>query len=205
MIAQLADPKEGIRHRAATQIRAAREAAVGPLLAALADPRQANLHPAVLAVFTQFGDEAAGPLSAALRSPNEAIALAAAQRSRDGCPPRRPPPNCWRQPLRAIRSRRCASRPAMSWRRILGHRATAEEAREFFRSDIRRLLDQARKERDVADPTASTWRWDEKASASVLVNLPPADLAVETAARYARRSKQLPKTLPTSDSLCWPN
>ena len=87
----------------------------------------------------------------------------------------------------------------MSWRGSWVIGFTAEEAREFFRSDISRLLDQARKERDVADPTASTWRWDDKASASVLVNLPPADLAVEPPLAMPRRSKRLPKTFPTSD------
>lgn len=185
LIAQLVDPKEGVRHRAATQIRAAHEGAVGPLLQALSNPRQANLHPAVLAVFSQLGDEAAGPLSAALGSPNEAIALAAAQAlgklQSSSATADLLAAGITSDPHSELRD---AAHDALA--RILGHRFVAEEAREFFRSDIRQLLDRARKQRDVADPTASTWRWDEARAGSVQVNLPPAELAVETAARYAR-------------------
>ncbi|HEX4143501.1 MAG TPA: hypothetical protein VHY91_08115 [Pirellulales bacterium] len=190
LIAQLVDPKEGVRHRAANQILAAREAAVGPLLRALADSQQANLHPAVLAIFSQLGDEAAGPLSGALASSNEPIALAA---------------------VHALGKLQSASATADllalaitsdphselsdaahdALARILGHRFTAEEAREFFRSDINRLLDQARKQRDVSAPTDGAWRWDEKTSNSVLVNLPPADLGVQTAARYGRALQKI--------------
>ena len=68
VIAQLVDPKEGIRRQAMHRLQAASEAAVGPLLRALADPRRAAVHPAAHAVLAQLGPEAVGPLSAALNS-----------------------------------------------------------------------------------------------------------------------------------------
>ncbi len=185
LIAQLADPKEGVRHRAVHQIRAAHESAIGPLLRALADPNRSNLHPAILVIFSQFGDEAAGPLSAAITSHDPAIAVAAAgalgQLHSSAATAELLAAAFTGQPQSPLR---VAAGEALA--RVMGHRATADEAREFFRSDIRQLLDQARKQRDVADPTASTWRWDDKLAGTVLVNLPPADLAVETAARYSR-------------------
>ncbi len=131
LIAQLADPKEGVRRKAAEQLRAAREAAVGPLLRALVDPKRAGLHPGAMAVMSRLGGEAAGPLAAALNSKNSAIALAAA---------------------RALGQTRATAATADvlvlaftggeasplrvaagdSLANILGHRATADEAREFL-------------------------------------------------------------------------
>jgi hypothetical protein len=190
LIAQLVDPKEGIRHRAATQIRAAHEAAVGPLLRTLADPQQANLHPAVLAVFVQLGDEAAGPLSGALTSQNQPIALAAA-RVLGPLHSSAATAELLAAAFTGDSQSPLSVAAGNALAQILGHRATPDEASEFFRSDISRLLDEARKQRDVADPTASIWRWDEKLANSVPVNLAPADLAVETAARYARALQKI--------------
>ena len=193
-IAQLADAKEGIRRQAMHRLQAASDAAVGPLLGALADPRRSAVHPAALLVLAQLGPEAAGPLSAALQSTNTAIALAAVKAlgqaratSATGDVLVLAFTGDEKSPLRVAAGQSLAQ--------ILGHPATAGEAREFLVSDIGRLLDQARKERAVSQPMATTWRWDEKHLAGVEVALPPADLAVETAARYAQALRSVAQGL----------
>ena len=200
LITQLGDRQEGKRHRAVDQLRAAHEAAVGPLLRALADPKRSALHPAILLVFSQFGDEAAGPLTAALTSENQPVAIAATralgQLQSSTATAELLAMSFMGQPQSPLR---VAAGDALA--RILGHPATPDEASEFFRSDISQLLDQARKRRDVAEPTANTWRWDDKLSGSVSVNLPPADLAVETAARYARAFESIADEL-ADQKLC---
>ncbi|HTU27323.1 MAG TPA: HEAT repeat domain-containing protein [Pirellulales bacterium] len=183
LIGRLADPSDAVRRRAAGEIRAAREAAVGPLLAALADPARKNLHPAVLAVFTQFGEEVVGPLAAALQSPDDVVAAAAAhalgQIRSSAATADLLAVAITSEPHTAIRE--AASE---TLERILGHQPTLDEKREFFRSDIQRLLEWARKHRSLAEATDSTWHWDSKLGGSVRVEMPAADLAVETAGRY---------------------
>ncbi len=193
-IAGLVDSKEGIRRQAMHRLQAASDAAVGPLLGALADPRRSAVHPAALLVLAQLGPEAAGPLSAALQSTNTAIALAAVKAlgqaratSATGDVLVLAFTGDEKSPLRVAAGQSLAQ--------ILGHPATAGEAREFLVSDIGRLLDQARKERAVSEPMATTWRWDEKHLAGVEVALPPADLAVETAARYAQALRSVAQGL----------
>jgi hypothetical protein len=183
-ISKLADPKEGVRHRAAHQLRAAREAAVAPLLRALADPQRADVHASATAILAKLNTEATAPLSAALRSQNLPIALAAARalgqiRATGATAELLAAAFTGEEqsPLRAAATE--------SLTRILGHRATPAEAREFLVSDIERLLVDAHKHRAESGSTASTWRWDDDSKSGVQVGLPAADLAVETAGRYA--------------------
>lgn len=76
-IAELNDASAEKRTRAMLSLGDAQEAAVGPLLAVLADPKRSAEHAAVRAMLVRLGQAAVGPLLGALEAPNTEVVVPA--------------------------------------------------------------------------------------------------------------------------------
>jgi CheY-like chemotaxis protein len=70
---QLSDPDQAVRASAVLALSRARESAVAPLVAILADPKRAGEHGRAQAMLVQLGDVAIAPLLGTLESPDSAL------------------------------------------------------------------------------------------------------------------------------------
>lgn len=196
-IAELNDPSPEKRTRAMLSLGDAQEAAVGPLLTVLADPKRAAEHAAVRAMLVRLGASAVGPLLAALEAPNTEVAVQAleslgALRARETLPvllataldPAQP------QPVRraahdALKQFGAAVPPpaeAAQW--------LARQAVEYY--DGRVPL------RVQPNGGVETWVWDAPQNAPVMKYLTPQGVSLLRAARLARVAHEL---LPQDEEL----
>lgn len=79
LIQQLHDSSADVRFQALEGLRSAREAAVGPLVAVLADPARSAEHAQVRAALVHIGPDAVPPLVGVLQSPDPALKTAVLQ------------------------------------------------------------------------------------------------------------------------------
>jgi CheY-like chemotaxis protein len=76
---QLSDPDQAVRASAVLALSRARESAVAPLVAILADPKRAGEHGRAQDMLVQLGDVAIAPLLGTLESPDSALKTRVAQ------------------------------------------------------------------------------------------------------------------------------
>jgi hypothetical protein len=198
LIRQLQDPSPEQRGRAMAGLQEARSAAVGPLLAVLADTRREGEHNAVRAVLVQMGSDAVGPLLSLLEAsdPNlvaQAIrVLAEMDANASGGYVRMPYPATTTAVylLRPYYSE--ASEPPIraaaggALQRLLGRMPTRQEAVGLLTEQARAYFDRRQPMKEDANGRVQLWHWDADSKQCVLKSYPVDEAACATAARLAR-------------------
>jgi hypothetical protein len=185
LVTQLGDRNAIVRRDAILGLGSAHEAAVGPLLAALAKPERRGEHATVRDMLARLGTEALGPMLALLESNESALKIEAVQvvgemRAESAVPLLLAPA------LAAGERTDLKAAAARSLTEILGRVPGVQDAAAMLARDAQLALERAKLERAVAEPSAQEWRWDDKQQQAVLFMVPPADAAAAIAARSAR-------------------
>jgi hypothetical protein len=187
LVRQLQDPSPDARYAALDSLAQARGAAVGPLLAVLADPGRAAEHDNAKAVILRLAGDAVRPLVGALECENPRIVARAAEM------------------LSALNAQAAADF-------LLAPYASAQssaEVRKAAGDALRSLIDQMPSRREAArrlaerageyfnrrhplhediDGQLDIWTWDEAARGPVARRVPADDARRMLAARYAREA-----------------
>jgi hypothetical protein len=188
--AQLSDADEAARARAIAALLSAREAAVAPLVAILADPARAPQHAAAKRMLARLGTLAVPPLLGVLESPDAALktqvvevlgALQARAAVADLLAPLIAPTST--PQLRAAAAGALAN--------ISGHVPDAPQASRLLQHAATRGLEQSRDESGDGPPLVAGWHWDPQANQSVPLVYDRTGAALSGALRLAYNLAQL--------------
>jgi len=184
-IQELSDASPDKRARAMVSLEDAQEAAVGPLLAVLADPKRAGEHAAVRGMLIRLGRGAMGPLLAAVDAPNAAVAVQAVEAlgavgtadtlpwllatALDGSQPE-PVRQAANAALKKLRGGVPSPTDAAQW--------LAKQAGEYFEGRVPLRVQ--------PNGGVETWVWDPAQNGPVLKYLTPQGVSLLRAARLAR-------------------
>ncbi len=186
----LADPSEAVRAQATLALVRAREAAVAPLVAVLADPARRGEHALAKRILVRLGKDAVGPLVAVLESPDAAlktqvVEVLGAMQAEDAVAslliplvsPDSPP---------ALRSMTAAALAHIS-----GRAPDNAEALGLLEHAARRELALSRDQRGDGPPSVEVWYWDDKLKQSVPVWYNPTGAHLASAVRLAAHLYEL--------------
>ncbi|MEX0677797.1 MAG: hypothetical protein WD063_12020 [Pirellulales bacterium] len=181
---QLSDPDESVRARAVVALLQAREAAVAPLVAILADPARAAEHERARRILVQLDDLAIEPLVGVLESPDAALktqvievlgALEAHQAAAELLVPLVSPSST--PQLRAA--------AAGALKQTSGQVPDMQEALRLLEHAASRRLEQSRDESGDGPPSVVVWQWYAKQKASVPVLYDRTGASLASAVRLA--------------------
>jgi hypothetical protein len=192
LIRQLQDPSPEQRYRASTGLWEAHSAAVGPLLAVLADAARAGEQPAVRAVLVEMRSDAVGPLVAVLEASDPKLVAQA----------------IWI--LAQIGARQTAiylfgpyasetSQPAVravaaaALKRLIGRTPSRRDAVRLLIEQAEAYFDRKQPLREDVDGLVPLWRWDESTKQCISKKLPADEAASALAARLGREAYALAK------------
>jgi len=194
-IAQLQDPSFDVRRGALENLKNARAAAIGPMVAVLADPGRVAEHGRILAALVAMRREAVGPLISLLERSDPRLmvqairALGAMEAKESVIYLLGPYTSDASDP--AIRSAAAAA-----IERIVGHLPSKHQAIRLLRDRARAYFDGSLPVRAEADGQVTLWRWDDGAKQCTWRKYPPEDAALVLAARLARDAFALAKDDP---------
>jgi HEAT repeat protein len=182
---QLTDPSPRVREQAVIDLLKARESAVAPLVAILADPNRTAQHAGAKQVLSYLGDQAVNPLLGVLESPNEALKIQAVevlgQISALPAVPQLLGPLV--SPASSTPLRTAASQ-ALS--RILGRVPDAQEAIGMLEKEARTPLEASRNDDPLTAAPAVVWHWNRHTNESMPVVYDQTGAALAKATRLAR-------------------
>ncbi len=184
LIQQLSSPSADARYAAMASLREAREAAVGPLVAVLADPARAAEHANVRAALLRLGADAVPPLLGILYSPDTrwkvaAIGVLAELGVRESV----------YELVAALASPesdlavRAAAKDAVEM--LTGRVPTQAEAVELLVRQARRYFDGTELLPEKVPGKVELWTWDNKSKQPVAEQLSAEDASLTLAARLA--------------------
>lgn len=191
-IAQLRDPSPDVRRGAMENLKKARAAAIGPMVAVLADAGRVAEHGRILGALIAMRREAAGPLISLLE---------------------RSDPRLMAQAIRALAAMEAkesliyllgpytsdASDPAIreaaatAIERLVGHLPSKPQAIRLLRERAQAYFDGSQPVRAEADGQVTLWKWDAGAKQCTWRKYSPEDAALVLAARLARDAFALAK------------
>jgi HEAT repeat protein len=187
---QLSDPDEAVRARAIVALLRARESAVAPLVAILADPARASEHAAAKRMLVRLDDAAIGPLLGALESPDaalrtQAIEVLGALRAREAVA------DLLAAHLSPAGTPQLRAAAARAIENTSGRVPDAGEALRLLRHAATRSLEQSRDERGDGPPLATVWHWNSQQYQSVPVVYDRTGQVLVGAVRLAYQLAQL--------------
>ncbi|MEN6450299.1 MAG: hypothetical protein ABFC96_07395 [Thermoguttaceae bacterium] len=184
LVQQLQASGENERFRAATSLQQVGAAAVGPLLAVLADPARSAEHANVRIVLTEMGRAARGPLVAVVEGADPKLAveamrvLGAANDPSVACA--------------MLRARYADQSPLMlraaaesELERLTGSVPSRAKAVKLLTDSARAYFDRHQTPPGVVDGRVEQWSWDETLRRAVARDVTPAEAARTLAARRA--------------------
>jgi CheY-like chemotaxis protein len=192
----LNDPNETVQAQAVLALLRAREAAVAPLVAILADAKRTGEHAMAKRVLVQLGDLAIQPLLGALESPDsqlktQVIEVLGSLRAADAAAALLAPSI---SPAGTPELRQAAARALQS----IGQRApTAPEAMKLLEQAARRALERSRDASLESAAGAEVWHWNAKRGQSMPIQYDTTGAALATAARLSRDLYRLDPNDPT--------
>ena len=185
LVAGLLDPSPDARARAMIGLQQGRAAAVAPILAVLADGKQAAARPVMREALVELGGDAIGPLLSALESTDAALVAQVIQAM--GAMGDR------KLAVELLAAYAAAGSPAevrqaaqAAIRRLCGALPTPLEAAGLLSQRARTYLEQREPLATEGDGTAAIWHWDATQQKPVMQTLPVADASRAIAARLAR-------------------
>lgn len=187
LVRQLQAPSEEARYRAFDGLRRARSAAVGPLVAVLADPGRAVEYPTVRAMLGELGADAVEPLLSVVQSPDpkllsEVIPLLAELNLRQAVPFLLAP--CTSE--QAVPEVRKAASAALA--KLVGHTPSKDEAARLLTEQAKNYLEQRQTFKADVDGRVELWSWDAVAKQPAVQRFPLADASRLLAVRFAREA-----------------
>jgi CheY-like chemotaxis protein len=187
LVAGLLDPSNDARARAMIGLQQGRAAAVAPILAVLADPKQAAARPVMREALVELGADAVAPLLGALESPDAALVAQVIQAL--GAMGDRKLAVELLAPFDAADSSaevRQAAQAAIL--RLTGALPAPREAAALLSQTARTYLEQRQ---PLAADSDAIWHWDPAQRQLVARKLPVADASRAIAARLARDAYQI--------------
>ncbi len=190
LVKQLQDPSAEVRSRALAELQRGRDAAVGPLIAVLADPSRAAEHANVRTALVRLGSDAVGPLVAMLEASDaklvvEAIRLLAALEAEQAamfllapCTSDRSDPEV-----------RQAAEAALS--KLLGGAPSKAEAVRLLARRAEEHFNRSRPLREDLAGQVEIWTWDDTAKQPVKKMLLADEASLALASRLARDAYSL--------------
>ncbi len=182
---QLSNSDESARAQAMLQLLHAREAAVAPLVAILADPARGNEHRMSQAALVELGDVAVAPLLGVLESPDPLLKTCVVE-----VLGRLKAQEAVAQLLGPLVSSastnelRAAAAEALS--RIGGGAPSSAEALRLLEHAARRSLDASCQEGDDTSGPSEVWHWNAKQKQSMPIQYDASGASLATAVRLAR-------------------
>jgi HEAT repeat protein len=197
---QLADQNENVRAQAVLALVRAREAAVAPLVAILADPKRASEQTMAKTVLVQLGDLAIEPLLGGLESPDaglktQVIDVLGQLRAPQAVPQLLAP---FVSPASTPELRAAAERALAN---IADRPPTRAEALQLLANAARRWLDQSREGSDEVSTPTEVWHWNARRGQSMSVTYDARGAALATAVRLARDLYRLAPHQPSARRL----
>lgn len=190
LIRQLQDPSTEKRAEAVTGLRAARGAAVGPLLSVLADPARAAEQASARAVLAEMGRLSREPLVGILRRANPKLMVQAILTLAEMKNPS--VELCLLRPcLASDGDAEVRAAAATVLRQLTGRVPTRPEAVGLLSDAARLYFEQRHPLEGVADGKVELWQWDEGGQQCVATNFAADDAARTLAARWARDAYSL--------------
>ncbi len=188
-IQELGDVSPEKRTRAMLNLQDAQEAAVGPLLGVLADPKRAAEHPTARAVLVRLGHGAVGPLLATLEAPNPDLAAPALEVLGALQAPETLPlvMAAAFDPAGPEKVRRAAQAALKNF----GGGVSAAEAANWLAKQASAYFDGRVPLRVHPNGGVEVWVWDAAQNAPTLKYLTPQGVSLLRAARLARVAHQL--------------
>lgn len=185
LIEKLKDPSPALREQAVAGLQDAGAAAVGPLMAVLADPQRAAEHAAVRVALASLGPDAHGPMVAMLDASDPKVAAQAIRvvgAIRDYGPSFFLLAPCCQE--KANPEVRAAAQNAAKqvWRYVPGRQEAAQMLADLARRHLKR------REPLAEDPSGKVilWSWDDAKKEATPKPYSPDDAARRLAARFAR-------------------
>lgn len=184
LISQLVDPQISGRRLARLDLQRCGEAAIAPMIAALADAKQARFHGALADVFVEWGEVNANALTAALESSDAAfqcrvMAILSRIESRQSV--------AWLVgPMFKKQSNsevRLAAEAALQ--KILGVVPSQGDAERYLYRQTKRFLAGDLTGTLNLEDLIPTWRWNDSAKTIALQPLNPRETSLFTAVRFA--------------------
>ncbi len=187
LVGQLQSTSEEARFRAVDGLRRARGAAVGPLLAVLADSSRAGEHPTVRAMLVELGSDAVEPLLGALEASDPkilapTIGVLADLDVRRAIPYLLAP--CTAEPTPPLV--REAATAAL--RKLVGHVPNRDEAAVLLAEQAKNYFEQRVTLKPDVDGRVELWSWDAAAKQPVAQRAAAAEVSRQMAVRFAREA-----------------
>ncbi len=181
----LTDPSPRVREQAVVDLLRARESAVAPLVAILADPNRAAEHAAAKQVLLFLGGQAIEPLLGVLETPNTELKTQAmeilGQLSAIQAVPQLLGPLLSQESSTPMRS---AASQALA--KILGHTPDYDEALRRLEKAARTPLEASRNDDPLTAAPAVVWHWNRHTNESMPVVYDQTGAALAKATRLAR-------------------
>ena len=190
LIGQLQDPSAEKRMQALAGLQEVRRAALGPLLAVLADPKRTAEYANVRTVLAGMGRPARDALVAVLDGADPKLKVQAILTLAEMNDPKVAIDLLW--PCVSEKSDaevRAAAAGAL--KQLTGRVPTRAEAIALLHDAAKTYFDRRQPIEGVADGQVELWRWDEDKRQCVVHSGTPADAARELAARFAREAYTL--------------
>jgi len=191
-IAQLQDPSPDVRHQALENLKKARAAAIGPMVAVLADAGRTAEHGRILGALVAMRHEAVGPLTSLLERSDPRLmaqairALAAIEAKESLIYLLGPYTSDASDP--AIRGAAAAA-----IKRLVGHLPSKPQAIRLLREQAKAYFEGGQPVRPEADGRVTLWKWDAGTKQCTWRKYSPEDAALVLAARLARDAFALAK------------
>lgn len=185
LVRQLQAPSEEARFRAVDGLRRARGAAVGPLVAALADATRAGEHPIVRAMLVELGDDATEPLLGVLDAADPKLLVPVIPVLAELNVRRAIPfllASCT-APQTAPEVRKAATEAVT---RLIGHAPTQDEAAQLLAQQAKDCFEQRAILKPDENNRVELWSWDTAAGQPVAKRYAPAEAWRQMALRFAQ-------------------
>ncbi len=187
---QLSDADETVRARATVALLQAREAAVAPLIAIMADPQRAAVHRSAREILVQLDDLAVAPLLGVLESPDatlktQVIEVLGRLRAAPAVEQLLGTLLCGSSTPRL----RAAAEAALA--NMGGHAPDPAEALRLLEHAARRGLDQSRHDDEGRGTPTELWHWNAKRGESLPIQYDATGASLAASARLARDLYQL--------------
>ncbi len=167
LIEQLRKDSRGEQRAAIIELRRAGAAAVGPLLAVLANPQAVADHPRIITGLASLGSDALGPLTVTLDCPNAELRIAVIRAL--GVIGEFETLAMLLAPMygtSSSKTERDAAAAAVA--RMTGAVPTIDESLHLLRQRIEQLQQRAAVESTEIETLVDLWRWDDEAAAAVV-------------------------------------
>ncbi len=184
LIGQLQDPSEDKRFRALVGLQEAGPAAIGPLLAVLADPARSGEAANVRAVLAEMGRAARGPLLAVVEGADPKLTVEAMKVL--GAMSDRSLAYCLLRPRYGTKSDAAVRAAAETEiQRLTGGVPTRAQAVRLLTDAAREYFDRRKPVEGVIDGRVESWQWDAAKRKCVARSVTPEEAAQTLAARRA--------------------